>query len=160
MSWHKKVFFSHFEYPIYDCAHSYSISLFQTPFWNMSLAARTKQWTARNPYKYCVPTGTQWALLCRSPRSRPSTRSPALCPNSSLGTWKKGVFTLVPSEYHTRAPCPGTMCERCLIQWGEEKKSGWPESCQAYVHSGQIGLPSANICLLFIDKLMEVTELM
>ena len=28
---------------------------------------------------------------------------------------KKGVFTLVLSEYHTQAPCPLTKCERCLI---------------------------------------------
>ena len=27
---------------------------------------------------------------------------------------KKGVFTSVSSEYRTRAPCPGTKCERCL----------------------------------------------
>ena len=43
---------------------------------------------------------------------------------------KKGVFTSVSSEYRTRAPCPGTKCERCLsllrrglsVLWG-----GWGE---------------------------------
>ena len=30
--WHKMVLCSHFEYPIYDCVHSYSISPYQTPF--------------------------------------------------------------------------------------------------------------------------------
>ena len=46
---------------------------------------------------------------------------------------KKGVFTSVSSEYRTRAPCPGTKCERCLSLlrrglsvfwggWGERKR--------------------------------------
>ena len=43
---------------------------------------------------------------------------------------KKGVFTSVSSEYRTRAPCPGTKCERCVsllrrglsVLWG-----GWGE---------------------------------
>ena len=77
---------------------------------------------------------------------------------SSVGTWQKGVFTLVSNEYRTRASCPGTKCEHCLIQWGWEKEAV-PESCQAYVHSGQTAFPSANIRLLVIDKLMEVIEL-
>ena len=77
---------------------------------------------------------------------------------SSVGTWQKGVFTLVSNEYRTRAWCPGTKCEHCLIQWGWEKEAV-PESCQAYVHSGQTAFPSANIRLLVIDKLMEVIEL-
>ena len=95
----------------------------------MSLAARTKQWSA----------GNLQILRARN--------------------WLKGVFTLVSSEYRTRAQCPGTKFERCLIQWEGEKESGWPESCQAYVHSGQTGFPSANIRLLVIDKLIEEIEL-
>ena len=55
----------------------------QTRYWNMSLAARTKQWTARNLQKLCAQR----------------VRYPFLCPNSIVGTWKKGVFTLVLSEY-------------------------------------------------------------
>ena len=59
----------------------------QTRYWNMSLAARTKQWTARNLKKLCAQ------------RDRYSF----LCPNSIVGTWKKGVLTLVLSEYRTWA---------------------------------------------------------
>ena len=95
--WHKMVLCSHFEFPIYDCLHSYSMSPCQALFWNMSLAPRTKQWTTRNLQKLWH-TGT-WC--------------PLLCPNATVGTWKKGVFTLVPSEYRTRATCPGTKYERC-----------------------------------------------
>ena len=40
--------------PICDGIHNYSISPCQTPFWNMSLAVRTKQWTARNLQKLCA----------------------------------------------------------------------------------------------------------
>ena len=97
-----------------DSVRSYSISLCQTPFWNVSLAARTKQWTVRNLYKNRVHTGTRCLLLHPSTRSRPGTRVPARCPNSSVGTWEKGVFTLVSCEKRTRAPCPDTECERCL----------------------------------------------
>ena len=58
----------------------------QTPFSNMSLVARTKQWTAWN-LKNCVHTGTRCPLLCPNTRSRPCTRAaPARCPNSSVGT--------------------------------------------------------------------------
>ena len=80
------------------------------------MAATTKQWTARNLQKLCaqrdpvptfVPEYKVETLAC--------SRAPAPCPNSSVGTRKKGVFTSVPSEYRNRAPCPGTKCERCLI---------------------------------------------
>ena len=43
---HKMVLCSHLEYPICDCVHIKSISPSQTPYWNMSLVASTKQWTA------------------------------------------------------------------------------------------------------------------
>ena len=59
--------------------------------------------------------GTWCPLLCLTTGSRPCGRAQAPCPNSSVGTWKKGVFTLVPSEYRTRAPCPGIKYKRCLI---------------------------------------------
>ena len=48
-------------------------------------------------------------------RSRPCTRASVPCLNSHVRIWKKGVFTLVPSDYRTRAPCSGTRCKRCLI---------------------------------------------
>ena len=40
--------------PTCDGIHNYSISPCQTPFWNMSLAVTTKQWTARNLQKLCA----------------------------------------------------------------------------------------------------------
>ena len=35
--------------------------------------------------------------------------------NTGVGTDKKGVFTLPPSEYCTRAPCAGTRCEHSQV---------------------------------------------
>ena len=62
----------------------------------------------RRTCKNDVHTGTSAHLFARVHwRSR-------TCPNSSVGTWLKGVFTLVPSEYRTRVLCPSTKCERCL----------------------------------------------
>ena len=94
------VLLSHFEYPICDCVHRYSISPCQTPFWNMSLAPRTKQWTTRILQKLCAHRDSVPTFV---PEYKVSTlysdRTPAPCPNSSVGTWKKGVFTLVPSQY-------------------------------------------------------------
>ena len=58
--------------------------------------------------KHCVHTGTRCPLLCPSTRSQPCPQAPAPCLNSRVGTWKKGVFTLVPSEYHTQAPSVNT----------------------------------------------------
>ena len=105
------------------CVHTvstrYATAYIVTPFLsvrrhffkNMSLATITKPWTATE-LKNGVHTGTQCPILCPSTRSRPCTRAPAPCPNSSSGTRKKGVFTLVPSEQRTQALCPGTKCER------------------------------------------------
>lgn len=59
-----------------------------------------------------VPTGTCCPLLCLSRRTRPCTWAPR--PNSGLGLWKNGVFTLISSEYRTRALLPDTKYERCL----------------------------------------------
>lgn len=59
-----------------------------------------------------VPTGTCCPLLCLSRRTRPCTRAPR--PNSGLGPWKNCVFTLMSSEYRTRAPLPYAKYERCL----------------------------------------------
>ena len=38
--------------------------------------------------------------------------------NTGVGTHKKGVFTLLPSEYCTRAPCAGTRCEHSHVLFG------------------------------------------
>ena len=70
--------------------------------------------------KNCVHTETQCPVMYPSTRlrpCRPCTRAPVLWPNSSVGTWHKGVFTLVPSEYRTRATCANTKYERsgCLL---------------------------------------------
>ena len=37
-------------------------------------------------------------------RSRPYTRAPVPCLNTRVRTRKRGVFTLVPRDYRTRAP--------------------------------------------------------
>lgn len=101
----KMVLCSHLEYLIATTGvHDYSISPCQTPFWNLSLAVRTRRWTAPELSKNGVLTRTH----------RPCTRMLALCPNACLGTWSLDVFTLVSSKYRTRAPCPGTRCEPCL----------------------------------------------
>ena len=88
---------SHLEYPICDCVHSKFVSPCETPLWNMSLVARTKQWTAPELNKNALYTRTRCPLLCLSTRSRPCTWAPAPWPNFSVGSWKNGVFTLVPS---------------------------------------------------------------
>ena len=98
------------------CVHTestrYSTAYIVTPFLPvsrhffkiMSLATITKPWTAtelkkkRCAHRDPVPTFV--------PEYKVST----------LGTKKKGVFSLVPSEWRTRAPCPGTKCERCLSE--------------------------------------------
>ena len=40
-----------------------------------------------------VHAGNQCLVQCSSTRSRPYTRAWEPCPNSGMGTWKKGVFT-------------------------------------------------------------------
>ena len=79
---HKMLLCSHFEYLIYDCVHSYSILPCQMPLWNMSLAARTKQWTAPNLQKLCVHRDP---VLTSVPEYK-VTQAQAPCLNSSVGT--------------------------------------------------------------------------
>ena len=69
-----------FEYPICNCVHSYSISLWQTPFSNMSLAASSKIWIASEITKTMCTQGPGAHFCARVQR---------------------GVFTLVPCEYRT-----------------------------------------------------------
>ena len=84
---HKMVLWSYLECSIINCAHSYFISPCQTPFWNMSLAASTKPWTAPDLSKTVCAQGPG-AQFCAVVQGlvlvlghRPATR-----PNSSLGT--------------------------------------------------------------------------
>ena len=84
---HKMVLWSSLECSIIDCVHSYFISLCQTPFWNMSLAASTKPGTAPDLSKTVCAQGPG-AHFCAVVQGlvlvlghRPATR-----PNSSLGT--------------------------------------------------------------------------
>ena len=58
--------------------------------------------------------GNQCLVQCPSTRSRPCTRAWAPCPNSGVGSWKKGVLTLVPIKNGSLAPCSGTKSERSL----------------------------------------------
>ena len=69
--WHKMVSCSHFEYPICDCVHSYSISPCQMPLRNISLWQREQSSGLQGTYKNCVHRGTQCPLLCPSTRWRP-----------------------------------------------------------------------------------------
>ena len=75
---HKMVLCSHLEYPPCDRVHSYSISPCQRPFWNMTLAASTQQWTA--------PDLTKTVCTVRPRAHTSATRVPSPCPNSSVGT--------------------------------------------------------------------------
>lgn len=78
-----------------SCVHSYSLSPCRTPFWNMSLATNTKQWTAEELTKAMCTQGLGTHFFARVHwRSRK-------CPNSSVATWLKGVFTLVPMPRST-----------------------------------------------------------
>ena len=44
---YKKALCSHHEYPICNCAHSYSLSPCQPLLWNLSIPGSTKQWIAK-----------------------------------------------------------------------------------------------------------------
>ena len=110
------VFHSRRKCPICNCVHSYSISPSQTSFFkSMSFATISKPRMATELTKTTctqVPGAhfrarVQGLELVLGHRHR-----------VRILVWvcleKKGVFTLVPSEYRTRAPCPGTKCGGCL----------------------------------------------
>ena len=110
------VFHSRRKCPICNCVHSYSISPSQTSFFkSMSFATISKPRMATELTK---------TMCTQVPGAHFRARVQGL--ELVLGhrhrvrilVWvcleKKGVFTLVPSEYRTRAPCPGTKCEGCL----------------------------------------------
>lgn len=105
----KMVLFSQLECLICDCVHSYSNSPHQTPFWNVSLTASTKQWTAillaktvctKGPgAHFCVREQGLDLVLGYRHRARII---------ACKVTWKKCVFALMPSELpYTRASCSG-----------------------------------------------------
>ena len=81
------VLWSYLERSIINCVHNYFISPCQTPFWNMSLAASTKPWTAPDLLKtvYAQGPGAHFCAVVQGLvlvlGHRPATR-----PNSSLGT--------------------------------------------------------------------------
>ena len=81
-----------------------------------------------------VHTGKQCPGQCPNTRSRPCTRVRAPCPNSGVGTWKKGVFTLVPIKNRSRAPCSGTKFERSLGLLNILFKLTNQRSCPESVH--------------------------
>ena len=103
------------EYPICNCVHSYSISPCQTPFFkNMSFATITERWTVTElvtvctqgtVVHFCARVQVVDLVLWHRHRARILTR---VCLK------KEYVYILVPSEYRTWAPCPGTKCEGCF----------------------------------------------
>ena len=99
------------------CSYFESISPCQAPFWNMSLAARTKQWTARNLQKLCAHRNLAPTFVpdreCKVETLYSGTFTVPEFQRKYLKKLKD-VFTLVPNKYRTRTPCPGTKCESCL----------------------------------------------
>ena len=103
---------SHFEYPIRECVHSYSISACQPPFWNLSLAARTKQWIGLpRTYKKYVHTGTRCPLLC--PNSRVGIHPHVLKESSAqVAPFLKYIFqkslepSKLPEDWRMATICP------------------------------------------------------
>ena len=108
---HKMVLCSHFEYPIY--ATVYIVTPCQTLYWNMSLAARTKQWTARNLQKLCAQ---------RDP-------VPIFVPKFYRGYLKKGCVDISAQRVpYLGRQGPGNKCsERCKIDRSSDLlRNTWP----------------------------------
>ena len=85
----------------------------QTPYWNMSLAARTKQWTARNLKKLCA----QRDLV------------PIFVPEFYRGYLKKGCVHISAQRVpYLGRPCLGTKCsESCKIDRSSDLlRNTWP----------------------------------
>ena len=85
----------------------------QTRYWNMSLAARTKQWTARNLQKLCAQ---------RDP-------VPIFVPEFYRGYLKKGcVHVSAQRVPYLGRPCLGTKCsETCKIDRSSDLlRNTWP----------------------------------
>ena len=121
----------------------------------MILAARettsTKQWTA--------PELTT-IMSAQEPIAHFSTPVPALCLNSRLGTeLEKSVFTLVPSDYCTRAPCLGLTCERCLSTMNQCNRLRLLYSTNVLLPSLSLmpELPILDIIVCFLTTLTSST---
>ena len=85
----------------------------QARYWNMSLAARTKQWTARNLQKLCAQ---------RVP-------VPIFVPESYRGYLKKGCVHISAQRVpYLGRPCLGTKCsESCKIDRSSDLlRNTWP----------------------------------
>ena len=84
---------------ICDCVHSYALS---DSILKHELSSENKAVDCPELTKIVCKEGPGAHFYARK-RLRPCTRAPAPCPNSSVGTWKKDVFILVPSHYRTWA---------------------------------------------------------
>ena len=84
---------------ICDCVHSYALS---DSILKHELSSENKAVECPELTKIVCKEGPGAHFYARK-RLRPCTRAPAPCPNSSVGTWKKDVFILVPSHYRTWA---------------------------------------------------------
>ena len=93
---HKMVLCSQFEYPICNCVHNYSTFAMSDVILKRELNSDNKAMDCPGTNQNGVHTGTRVPDFC--------TRVLTPCPNSCLGACKRGVFTLVPSEYSNRAP--------------------------------------------------------
>ena len=93
---HKMVLCSQFEYPICNCVHNYSTFASSDVILKHELNSDNKAMDCPGTNQNGVHTGTPVPDFC--------TRVLTPCPNSCLGACKRGVFTLVPSEYSNRAP--------------------------------------------------------
>ena len=100
--------------------HSYSISPFQNPFWNKSLAASRKRYTAS---AHCLlPRTNRNDCAHRDPVPTfvPSTlySGTSTVPNSGVDSWKKGVFTLVTSDARTvLGYCARAPSVKATLRW-------------------------------------------
>ena len=64
-----------------------------------------KQWfVGKVPRNYQKTCAHKESVPSSVPEYKVKTRARAPCPNSGVGTCKKGVFTLVPIKNHTWAP--------------------------------------------------------
>ena len=107
---------------ICDSVHSYALS---DSILKHELSSENKAVDCPELTKI-VCRGGPGAHFCARKRLRPCTRAPSPCPNSSVGTWKKDVFILVPSDYRTwadsawatsmNAACEFYFWQQCFFQ--------------------------------------------
>ena len=92
----KMVLCSQLEYPICNCVLNYSTFAMSDVILKHELNSDNKAMDCPGTNQNGVHTGTPVPDFC--------TRVLTPCPNSCLGAWKRGVFTLVASEYSNRGP--------------------------------------------------------